>query len=520
MDDRQAPGNSTDDMHEIEEEANTSTNASPRLSCLTPDRQALADSMMESITASVSKLRSGDPPTIYKVPQRIRQGNEAAYEPKIVSIGPYHNGNKNLQAMEEQKWLYLHSFLSRNTKYKLKHYLKAMSELEDETRSCYYHNIDLHLQVSNEFVKMMVLDACFIVEFFLRFHPREHKLELLRQLREELKQNEEATEKFFFHSNGFEDPKYLTIVMVLYDMLLLENQIPFSILHCIFKMACPIHVPHALAEMALSFFDQLMPRNKEIEIIDSYYHLLHLFHSHLLPTSTNSKEESNLSCNPKIKIVLNEFMKNLLMNLLIIFLPSSNQALLPITIRQMIPCAVDLQLAAVKFKKNEELNSILNVKFSHGVLEIPLLLIDDYSETLFRNLVAFEQCYPKANYHFTTYLVFMNFLVSTSKDAALLHRNGIIDNLLGSDEELVHLFNRLCIGIFYNFEGSYLSDVKDNVQKHCENKWNMWRASLKRNYFTNPWYAISLFPASIALLLTMTQTFFTVFPYYRRGPSS
>ncbi|XP_058084091.1 UPF0481 protein At3g47200-like [Magnolia sinica] len=560
-------------MPEKEEGANTSTNASPRPSCLTPDSQALADSIMESVKASVSKLRSGDPPTIYIVPQTIRQVNEVAYEPKMVSIGPYHHGKERLLGMEENKLLYLHSFLSRNPDHRLEVYLEAIEELKDKARSCYSEKVGPLM--GNEFVKMMVLDACFIVEIFLRCYPIMYKLRLLRQLWELLKHNEEdlglisAMDKFFFHSNGFEDlirHANGMVDLIGYDMLLLENQIPFHLLQRIFIMACPVNVPHLLEKMALHFFNRFMCSNTEIKINEySYYHLLHLFHSHLLPTPTNNKEEPNHSCIPKIKYVL-KFKKNEksntikpVLNKLKNLLPCSNKApllntkrrqmmpcatdlqlagvkfkkneksnnikyvlnkkkkkaLLPITKREMIPCAVDLQLAGDEFKKNEESNSILNVKFSHGVLEIPLLLIQDYSETLFRNLVAFEQCYPEANIHFTTYLMFMDFLVNTSKDAALLHRNGIIDNLLGSDDEVAHLFNRLCIGIFHNFEGSYLSDVKDNVQKHCENKWNMWRASLKRNYFTNPWSVISLLAASILLLLTITQTFYTVFAYYR-----
>ncbi|XP_058084097.1 UPF0481 protein At3g47200-like [Magnolia sinica] len=552
-------------MPEIEEGANTSTNASPRPSCLTPDRQALADSIMESVKASVSKLRRGDPPTIYIVRQTIRQVNEVAYEPKMVSIGPYHHGKERLQGMEENKLLYLDSFLSRNPDHLLEDYLEAIEELKDKARSCYSEKVGPLM--GKEFLKMVVLDACFIVEFFLRFLPFMYKLELCRQLWEELKQNEDlglisAMDKFFFHSNGFEDPIFRTIGMdslIGYDMLLLENQIPFFLLQNIFKMACPVNVPHLLEKMALYFFDEFMPRNKKIEIKDSYYHLLHLFHSHLIPTPTDhGKEEHNLLCNPIIKYVLNK-LKNLLM-----FLPCSNKAPLPITkplqmipfatdlqlvgvkfkkneksntikyvlnklknllmflpcskkkkekrkkLLQMIPCATDLQLAGVKFKKNEESNSILKVKFSHGVLEIPLLLIHDHSDTLFRNLVAFEQCHPEATICFTTYLMFMDFLVNTSKDVALLHRNGIIDNLLGSDDEVAHLFNRLCIGIFHNFEGSYLSDVKDRVQKHCENKRNMWRASLMRDYFSNPWTIISLIAAFILLGLTITQTVFSI----------
>ncbi|XP_058084100.1 UPF0481 protein At3g47200-like [Magnolia sinica] len=379
MDDRESPTNSMmksaaslmmdDDIHEIEEGANTSTNASPRPSCITPGRQALADSIIESVKASVSKLRRGDRPTIYIVPQRIREVKEVAYEPKMVSIGPYHHGKKRLQAMEEHKLLYLHSFLSRNPNHRLEDYLKAMEELEDKARSCYSDNIG-----PNEFVKMMVLDACFIIELFLRLFPREQIEELFRQQRD-LSPLPEVPE-FFFHSDGFEDPIFDmtgTVEYTVSDTLLFENQIPFFVLQRIFIMACPANVPHLLAKMAHYLFDGFMARNKKIEIKDSYHHLLHLFHLHLLPTPTIRKEVPNLS--------------------LTIYEP-----------REMIPCATDLQHAGVKFKKNEKSNNILNVKFSNGVLEITPFVIHDQSDTLFRNLIAFEQCCLESKFHvFTTY---------------------------------------------------------------------------------------------------------------------
>ncbi|XP_058083722.1 UPF0481 protein At3g47200-like [Magnolia sinica] len=537
-----------DGTHEIEvEEANTSTNDAPRRRCLTPGGQALADSMLKSVNASISKLRSGNPPTIYIVPQRIRQVNEVAYEPQVVSIGPYHNGKERVQGMEEHKWMYLHSFLSRNRIRRLEDYLEAIEELEDEARSCYSEKVGP--QMGNEFVKMMMLDGCFIVEFFLKCNELrlkqkeelDQKEKAVKPKEKELKQKdtelnpiEEELSLLSAFSTFSKDAIFNTTGMVSligYDMLLLENQIPFSILQRIFIMARPIHAPHMLAEMALDFFDQLMPRNKEIKNKDTYLHLLHLFHSHLITTPTHKNDpklsrnstvesvqnkETNLLCNPTIESVVNNF-KNIFM-----FFPSSNKLQLPISNNnpspvsiKMIPCAAELQLAGVKFKKKDDSSSILDVKFSHGVLEIPPLSITDSTNTLFRNLVAFEQCYRESTIRFTTYFWFMDCLVNTSKDVALLHRKGIIVHWLGSDEDVAYLFNRLCIGIFHNFDENYLLDLHQNVQKHCKNQWNMWRASLRRDYFTNPWSVISLIAASILLLVTITQTFFTVFPYYR-----
>jgi vacuolar-type H+-ATPase subunit F/Vma7 len=40
---------------------------------------------------------------IYKVPQKIRKLNQEAYTPTIVSIGPFHYGDKRLESMEDLK---------------------------------------------------------------------------------------------------------------------------------------------------------------------------------------------------------------------------------------------------------------------------------------------------------------------------------------------------------------------------------------------------------------------------------
>jgi len=49
--------------------------------------------------------------SIFKVPSRLRHVNERAFEPEILSIGPYHRGKDNLKMMEEHKKRYLQELL-------------------------------------------------------------------------------------------------------------------------------------------------------------------------------------------------------------------------------------------------------------------------------------------------------------------------------------------------------------------------------------------------------------------------
>ncbi|KAH7858202.1 hypothetical protein Vadar_021239 [Vaccinium darrowii] len=52
-------------------------------------------------------------PYIYKIHDRLRRQSEKAYEPEILSIGPYHHGKGSLRMMEEHKLLYLQLLLKR-----------------------------------------------------------------------------------------------------------------------------------------------------------------------------------------------------------------------------------------------------------------------------------------------------------------------------------------------------------------------------------------------------------------------
>ncbi|XXG60960.1 hypothetical protein AAC387_Pa04g2737 [Persea americana] len=109
--------------------------------------------------------------SIPKVPERLLHISEHdAYKPRIISMGPYHWGKVKLQYMENHKWRYVHAILSRNENCSLRDYVDRMKALEKQARSCYSKNI-LKLDHS-EFVEMMLLDGCFIVEFLLRLEEK------------------------------------------------------------------------------------------------------------------------------------------------------------------------------------------------------------------------------------------------------------------------------------------------------------------------------------------------------------
>ncbi|KAA8548470.1 hypothetical protein F0562_000154 [Nyssa sinensis] len=118
---------------------------------------------------------------------------------------------------------------------------------------------------------------------------------------------------------------------------------------------------------------------------------------------------------------------------------------------EFIKSVVELEEAGIEFKKPKEDSSLFSIKFEKGIMEIPLLRIDDSREHVFRNLIAYEQyredSYPTFVIDYTT---FIDYLINSVKDVKKLRHYGIIDNWLGDDKAISTMFNKLGDNIFVN----------------------------------------------------------------------
>ncbi|KAK9936772.1 hypothetical protein M0R45_013597 [Rubus argutus] len=102
---------------------------------------------------------------IFRVPEVLRRQDILAYEPDIVSIGPFHRGvKKQFQLTENVKKWYLTCVLERLNKSMESLIDSVIKDLEiPAIRGCYADTLDLD---QNSFVEMLILDGCFLVEFF------------------------------------------------------------------------------------------------------------------------------------------------------------------------------------------------------------------------------------------------------------------------------------------------------------------------------------------------------------------
>ncbi|KAB1217341.1 hypothetical protein CJ030_MR4G020980 [Morella rubra] len=431
----------------------------------------------ESMVSSMQrKLRKKSPTSsqcsIFRVHKRLRMPNEKVFTPHLVSIGPFHHGTDELQPMEEIKQWYLHGLLNRRPtkETSLECFVEVIGSVEQACRECYSEKFSY---CREKFIEMMVVDGCFTIEFF-----RKVKEAVLREK---------------------EDPVFTTSWMVweiVSDLLLLENQLPWRVLDLLFNLT----------------------KTNDDEAGDSLLNLVAFsFNLYALPMT---RDFPDLRDTPYSHRHLLDFLRNYLLSFRDIErVPDQKREPIPSVTERVpyekwdpIPSVTELLQAGVRFQTGDA-NNLLDVTFKDGVMVIPPVTIRENTESLFRNLIAFEQFDPSTSYEFTSFAVLLDNLINTNSDIVFLRQRGIL-HIFSRTEDTEHLVNRLCKDKWF-FVSSYFKLHKD-VNAYYNRRRHRWQAILKRDYFNNPWTSMSVVAASLILGLTLLQTMYSVLSYYVR----
>ncbi|KAL7184194.1 hypothetical protein ACSBR2_026361 [Camellia fascicularis] len=182
---------------------------------------------------------------------------------------------------------------------------------------------------------------------------------------------------------------------------------------------------------------------------------------------------------------------------------------------RFIPNTTELQEAGVKLKKSEVAGgSLFDIEFDKGKLCIPPLTVEDRTESIFRNLIAYEQyCPDNQRSYVTDYVKFLDCLIDSPKDVEILSGLGIIDNWLGDDEAVSNIFNKISDAVSGTSMHFRYADIFNRVNIYCRQPCNRWMANLNRKYCNGPWAVISVLAGSVLLVLTLAQTLYAVFPF-------
>ncbi|XP_052140892.1 UPF0481 protein At3g47200-like [Oryza glaberrima] len=434
------------------------------------------ETMLEQLTTPAARL--GDGYSIYRVPANVDRKH---YEPRLVSVGPYHRSKHHLSAMEDRKRLYLLRFLDDGGEsghrrgLLLQDCIDRVRELEPRARACYFESPatgdDGEDDDSDMFVEMLLLDGCFVVQFFIQWF------------------------------SGVADPIFnvgWNLPLLHTDLLMLENQIPYFILLALYDaythdgdgdLDRPARRPKpSLTSIITAYFSQKEGRQPaatetaQLQEEDDIDHLLHLYHSTFVkpPDHLAARRHHHGGGGGK-----------------------------PL---RTICCLTELAMHGVRFVPKVGTSNILDVAFHDGVFEIPRVAIDDSTCTRFMNLAAFEQCRggdaatPVAGKHLTSYVVLMDYLINTAEDVVILERADVMENNLANEEAAAAFFNQLRVCSYIDYDDHYLAPVYRDVDAFCRRKWPKYKAKFRRDYLNSPWAIVGFYFATTFAVVTFFNT--------------
>ncbi|PQQ01857.1 UPF0481 protein [Prunus yedoensis var. nudiflora] len=365
--------------------------------------------------------------------------------------------------------------------------------MEEEIRECYSETISLS---NDDLVEMMVLDGLFTIELFCKVGN--------------------------LSPSDPDDPIFnlaWVFANILRDLFCFENQIPFFLLQKLFDESKPSRKDSdsSLAKLALDFFRYALETpeqvlNQDFTTVEGK-HLLDLLRWSFIPKPyDHSPQEEPRNVRPLVQLI--KYGKKPLegtRKAMQKFVAGRKGNTSPSP--EFIQSTKKLRQAGIKFKKREAV-SLLDIRFCNGVLEIPHIVIDNRRTDLLMNFVAFEQCYSHCSKDVTSYAAFMSCLIRTPEDVSFLCDKKIVENYLGTDDEVVHFFNNLGKGVAFDIDESYLRKLFKEVNEYHRNMWYVRWEGCRSKYFGTPWSFLSALAAFILLLLTALQTFFTVYEFF------
>ncbi|XP_062009157.1 UPF0481 protein At3g47200-like [Rosa rugosa] len=404
----------------------------------------------------LSKAPSPPSTCIYRVPDALKKLHENDFVPSLVSIGPFHHGTKNLQAMEEFKLWYLHQLLDRkpNPETKLEHIVEKIRSMEDYCRECYNEKLD-HLS-SEAFVEMMVVDGCFILEYY----------------RKRIGEVPADADDPLFNISLAMLPTLTS------DLVMLENQLPWRVLDCLFQLT---KVPNGMYKSLSELTRSCLPiwgtvSDDHLEQTLESRHLLD--NVRILSAELDKKEE-----------------------------------IMPFW--DSMPSASQLQQIGVIFQPKRN-NININITFLEGVMEIAPITIQG-DNPVFRNLIALEQCESGPHkYQISTYARALGDLIKSSKDVEFLMEKEIIHTSINK-EDIAGFFNDICNGFATSSCCKSFWQVSLTVRQYYKQHWlQRLIVYIKHNYLYNPSSIWSVSNAIVLIIfLTVLQTIYSVLSYYK-----
>ncbi|XP_071717086.1 putative UPF0481 protein At3g02645 [Rutidosis leptorrhynchoides] len=385
------------------------------------------------------------PVCVFSVPKTISQSKPEAYVPQAIALGPYHHFETRLYQMERYKVAAIKSILTQDQVLSFESLvINTLKEKETMIRASYHKYMNLD---QDTLAWIVAVDGLFLLCLL------GHYVDIVTLM-----------------------PKKLINDGVLYrDVMVLENQIPLSLLSVLLKALrlssnfCDQDDDYELFFMMKNFCEVHSPltiaKDFNYGVETGYLHLLDLMY-HLIVNNRDMEKEDRFNENLEMetemrlhlgvirkrkrdhdynKVVTNnpwEKISNLLGQKITIQEKQNYEDPDPPSVTKTKFASVSslTKYGQVNFVKTN--GGIMDVKFdaNKASLYLPIITLNDYSEIVLRNLIAYETATSRSKPELAEYIELMSSLVDTEADSKLLRAKGIIKGNM-SDKEISDLFN-------------------------------------------------------------------------------
>jgi hypothetical protein len=493
----------------------------------------------------------GLPVSIFSVPKTLISLKPDAYIPQLVALGPYHHRRLELFEMEHYKLTSAKKVQKKCLQHiKFKDLVNHIAQSDSIVRSCYHRFLEFDQEI---LAWIFAIDASFLLEYLQTYSPKTEEGSLMRISSKMAHLIDNTRRKTAHHA-------------IVRDVIKLENQIPLFLLREVHSFYQREDHDEALATMLTGFCKDLSPfkytnyqhvREEcfgRAHLLELLYYMVapKLVADHFEQEKPNEDKEigwfrkalkSFLTALFYINLALLRLLGKIYKSKAVTFLATlpfkiisyvfhlrnegdinnfissagsvaeevesaSHQMeveLSPLVEEIAIPSVTQLHKIGVNFRPTKGgLGSIYFNKNS-GIFYLPVIHLDDNSEVVLSNLVAYEACIAPEVMVFTRYTELMNGIIDTEEDVRILREAGIILNRLKSDEEVATLWNGMTKSVKVT-KVPILDKAIEGANTYCSKSWKARMNVIIKKYIFGSWPCLTFLAANIMILLSTLET--------------
>ena len=170
-----------------------------------------------------------------------------------------------------------------------------------------------------------------------------------------------------------------------------------------------------------------------------------------------------------------------------------------------IPSVTELSKTGVIFSPTKGGLNTIQFMTSSATFYLPVIHLNDNSDVVLRNLVAYEACIAPEAMVFTRCTELMNGIIDTEEDVRILREAGILMNRMKSDKEVASMWNGMTTSVKVT-KVPIIDRTIEGVNAYYAASWRVKVKETMKKYVYASWPCLTFLAANILIWLSVVET--------------